>query len=101
MEDYDLEIDENGRVIDERGGEESDDGGDDVVYRDREEEKDEEDDKEATLGSTSRGQGRRRDGQMRPARQRQRANTAAWISRKPFCMHFCTLSPQLSSHTLH
>ena len=62
MEDYDLEIDGNGRVIDEHGGEETDDGGDQVVYRDNEEEEDEEDDEEATLGSTSRNQGCRREG---------------------------------------
>ena len=63
MEDYDLEIDGIGRLIDERGGEESDDGGGDVVYRESEEEgegdgtEDEEDDDEATLGSASRGRG--------------------------------------------
>ena len=68
MENYVLEIYGNGRVIDERGGEESDDGGDDFLYRDSEEEEDnsctedEEDDEEATLGSTLRGQGRRREG---------------------------------------
>ena len=33
MEDYDLEIDGNGRLMDKRGGEESDDGGGDVVYQ--------------------------------------------------------------------
>ena len=64
MEDYDLEIDGNGRVIDDRGGEESDDGGDDVVCRDSEEEEDE----EVTIGSASRGQGRRTDGRRWPAR---------------------------------
>ena len=75
MEDYDLEIDGNGRVIDERGGEESGDGGDDVVYRDSEEgedgscTEDEEGDEEATLGSTSRGHGRRRKGRRWPTRQ--------------------------------
>ena len=84
MEDYDLEIDGNGRVIDERGGEESDDGGDDVVYRDSEEEEDE----EATLGSTSRGQGRQRDGRRQPTRQCRRANTAAWISVHYFACTF-------------
>ena len=84
MEDHDLEIDGNGRLIDERGGEESDDGGGDVVYGESEEEgegdgtEDEEDDDEATLGSTSRGRGRRQDGRRRGAPNRRRANTAAW-----------------------
>ena len=58
MEDHDLEIDGNGRLIDERGG-------GDVVYGESGEEgegdgtENEEDGDEATLGSASRGQGRR------------------------------------------
>ena len=61
MEGHDLEINGNGRLIDERGVQESDDGGGDVVYRESEEEgegdgtEDEEDDDESTLGSASIG----------------------------------------------